>query len=440
MWAVGRVVPALNAVRARAFESNREAEERKQQQKEKEEDELLIKKQELRSQVLPWNLEQKVSLYLNPIKIPLVLIVTVLGCYVEHQIKRTKLTSWKATWNRPGPTCWVHELDEDLINPDIQKISNFLNSTFYPFTHQINEELQKSKHCKPNARNHSECNFFNLPSWLNFEVDYCGITEMCAVQDEKVIKQDEKGYFGLAWRLPFVPFSLVWAIYKLVFLPFYPIDRIANFLQGYPHPMPEPVFKLLTEPFSTRCALFMNMCAKVGKVIRYSLLPNTMMLPLFTMSKRRSCSKYIFYDMDTMFGAFIYAYVLVDLIAVIVGYIIGKFIIGECIQSWKYRLYKVYWYFSLWVSIILWIIDIVFTFDARFWKGLFLWLDMTFVFDPNLSFAIDVCRKLLGLNMLLDYFQLVILILSIVLPRCPCLNACGIKDPDDDSTIMPANT
>merc|ERR1711862_771487 len=117
------------------------------------------------------------------------------------------------------------------------------------------------------------------------------------------------------------------------------------------------------------------------------------------MSKRRNCPKYIFYDMDTMFASLIYAYVLFDLLLVFVSYIIGKFLVGECINTCKYRMYKAYWFFSLWTSIGLFFMDLVFVFDVRLWQGLFVWLDLTFVFDPNLTFAIDMCKKLLGFNM-----------------------------------------
>lgn len=177
----------------------------------------------------------------------------------------------------------------------------------------------------------------------------------------------------------------------------------------------------------------MNQFAKVGKVFRYSLLPNSIMLPLLSMSKRSRCSKYIFYEMDTLFAAVIYGYVLFDLILVFAAYIIGKCVVGGCIKTCKYRLYKAYWYVSLWISIFLFIADLLWVFDIRFWQGLFSWLDFTFVFDPHLNFAIDIVKKLLGVNMMLDYIQLMILVLTMVLPLLPCL-----KTKDDSSHLVPS--
>lgn len=72
--------------------------------------------------------------------------------------------------------------EEDLITAEIKAISTFLNTTFYRITSQINKQLLKTKHCKENSMGQSECNFFGTPSWLNFKVDYCGITETCDIE------------------------------------------------------------------------------------------------------------------------------------------------------------------------------------------------------------------------------------------------------------------
>lgn len=385
------------------------------------EEATLKRETEMADTLLPWTWEQKVAMVLNPIKIPVVIVVAVLGCWVEHQLHSADFRTWKAPVSRLGPTCYVHMAQNtELLTADIRSVNEAMNQTLYPIASQINAFIVNHTHCFVNKRGQTECNFFELPKIFDFKVDHCGImfdneTNQCKISPE--LQPLGEGKHGIAYRFPFLPFSLIWAIYKILFLPFHPVDRFVNMVEGYPQPMSEPTFKLLIEPYFQIFGPVLNMFSKIGKVIRYSLLPNSMMLPLFSMARRSQCSHYLHYDMDTVLAPVIYGFVILDLIIVCLGFVAGKFVFGGvCVGTWKYRLYKLYWSSTLLTALVLFFADIFIIFNVQFWEGLSLWINLTLVFDPSFNFVVDFCQKLIGLSVLLDTLQMAILIWGIVLP------------------------
>lgn len=397
-------------------EEQRQAQELLKQQKR---DQLLEK-------LLPWRLEQKVAMFLNPIKIPIIIIVGVLGSIVEFRMRSIVDTTWHATMWRDGPTCFVHRVHGKLVSDDaLKNVSSTLNSALSGVNDYINQSLQNSSRCNRTEEGAQRCVLFDsakLGLNYSFEKDYCGINDTCELNfygsdGSEVLVEDEDKVTGLLYHLPFIPYVMVWAIYKLAFLPVHPVDRAANCVSGNPKPPPEPVFKLLTEPNFQTCSGFMSVVVAIGKIIRYSLLPNTLMVPLLTMGRHPKCEEWIFYDFDSIFGFFIYYWAIFELVFVVAMYVVGKTVFKSlCVGTWKYRCYKTYWFMTLFTALFLFIADTIVLFNWRFWEGLLLMLQLAFTFDLRFSFAVDFVRTLATVNIFLDVLQLLILIFSLIAP------------------------
>mmetsp|Transcript_47887 Transcript_47887/g.95233 ORF Transcript_47887/g.95233 Transcript_47887/m.95233 type:complete len:479 (-) Transcript_47887:236-1672(-) len=383
---------------------------------------------ERNEKMLPWSLEQKVAMGLNPIKIPILIVVAILGSWVELSLVATKHETWVAGVWRGGPTCYVNELDGPLLNSTrLDWLSDWLNETMYPFINAINKSLENSSNVTENGNR--RVYFWESKTFLHFPIDHCGITDNCSVEDDPGDEMYPVGSepYGLAyWRIPYVTYSLLWAVYKFVFLPFHPVDRFYRMVSGKASEHPEPVFKLLTEPYfsSKLCGgdggkvnKGLNIVSMVGKIIRYSLLPNSLLLPVITLRSRRECPHLIAYTMDSKMGGIIYFWILTDLVTVFAVYVLGIAKGGKCIATCFYRAYKFIWFSGLGIALTLFIIDFILVFNWNFLAGLRLQLRLffTIVLSPNLT--INFLQVLGFASIFFDSLQFTIMVMSFLCPH-----------------------
>jgi len=270
---------------------------------------------------------------------------------------------------------------------------------------------------------------------LNFTVkpNYCGLTvrpgsgkheeDRCELKKDRKdneVKHDQLDLEAQPFlnHLPYLGPCLVWAIYKLTFLPVHPIDRIALAVAGNPVPGPEPVFKLLTEPNFQTCHGVMGAFVTVFKIFRYSLLPNALLVPLLSIGRHPDCENWIYYDIDTWFGKTIYYWCVYDFMVSVGAYIFGKTVLnGVLVGTWKYRLYKSYWFMTtLWPFWLFWA-DFISLFNWKFWEGIALSLKVIMTFNLNVDFTVDFVQWLGTMNLVLDSLTFTIMVLSLLLPK-----------------------
>lgn len=404
----------------------------KEEIKAEKEAEKAEKAAERNERLLPWSLEQKVAMALNPIKIPILFMVATLGSYVEYKLIKRDHETWVAPLWRAGPTCVVNQLDEPLLNNTrLDWLNGKLNKTLYPIIHRINQSLENSS---SNITENGNRRFY-FADWgtlVHFKVDHCGITDDCRLEKDESgnnvleeMNEGEKTFSALSkWRVPLLTYSLLWAVYKFVFLPFHPVDRAFRLVMGSQAsggPPPEPIFKLLTEPFfSESCpgAFVFNKVSMIGKIIRYSMLPNSLLLPIISLRSVEKCDKYIHYTYDTYLGGFIYFFILVDLVSVFGMYIIGITVKGgKCISTPLYRCYKTIWFLSLFTAITLFISDLFIVLNMRFWEGIRIQfrLFFTIVLSPN--YSLDILQVLGSVSIFFDALQFTIMIFSFLCPH-----------------------
>jgi hypothetical protein len=428
---------ALNKTKgAGAPKKKTKEEERLEAEAKKAEAEALkIEKAAARNEaLLPWSLEQKVAMFLNPIKIPILIVVAILGSWVEYNLIATPHQTWVAPLWRSGPTCFVNKLDGPLLNDTrLDRLSSLLNKTLYPIIDRINKSL--GNHTNVTEEGNRRFSLLDYGTLVHFPVDHCGITDDCQLETDENGKPTLDIYGGenetthdplesiagvAKWRVPFVTYSLLWAIYKFCFLPFHPIDRAYRLVLGNPHPPPEPVFKLLTEPYFQGCGgmnLVLNKFSMVGKIIRYSLLPNSLLLPIISLRQRKRCPGFVHYTYDTWLGGFIYFFILADLVSVFVAFAVGITVMGsKCISTPFYRIYKFIWYAWQNVALVFFIVDIFIVLNLRFWEGIHLQIRLffTIVLSPNLT--IDFLQILGGASIFFDTLQFTIMVLSFLCP------------------------
>jgi len=400
-----------------------------------EENELERQRQEeLNDSLLPWDAEQKVSCCLNPIKIPLIIIVGICGCFIENRLFVITTEQWRAHIYRDGPTCYVHRIRAGLQGG---------NTSFdLPIPDSISESVQSmfnhsvSTLCGGNS---TDCTYAWQP--VDIPKDHCDIKRVISVNSEGVANAsrctvgDEDGSqhtkfegkemtTGLIQRkVPYVYFTMLWTIYKLVFLPtFWPdrLVRLAMRLAGRDaHSL--PVFKILVEPRPQQKIVPPSLF-KIGKAFRYSMLPNNLIVPLMTMNHLKGCDDMIHYTMDRFFSVPIYCFCIFELVLVLgctaVGY--AKALGPRCMQSPPYMCYVCYRICTTPLVILVFVIDFFLVMDLRFWRGLVLGFKFLFSIEVSLTFTFtcNFVSILATTVALLDFWTLVIMILPMVAPVC----------------------
>jgi len=241
--------------------------------------------------------------------------------------------------------------------------------------------------------------------------DTCGIEENCEFQDylQPVPLND-----GFLRHIPCVFRCLLWSVYKLVFSRIYPVDRLSRLWEGNPYPVPEPVFKLLTTPSFQGSA--MNMLSKLFKSLRYQMLPNSLIVPLTSLTQHTTCPHiYYYYTFNTVLGSLVYGMLCADLVLTLVEWLSLKVQTNSnVLGTHSYRFYNYYWLVSSFPLPVLFLIDVASTFNLSFlqhmwaaWEGL-----LTFNFGfrhPN-----DLVKLSTGIVALLSYVSFAVTSASIV--------------------------
>lgn len=370
-------------------------------------EENMLKEAELADRLLPWNAEQKLASVINPVKIPMIIIVCVLGCKLENLFNESTTEQWHSTFARSGPMCFVHHLNRDIYNVSfrvpqwMRNITEKIDDNSVEF---INEQI------------------------LEIEEDSCGISKdvdgQCVV-GEKVENGGLKHHVRLEHataglnqgKIPFVYYSLVWAVYKLVFIPAvnWP-DRLMRRITGVP--TAQPVLKLLMMPYNRMLGREWTL-SKMGAVIRYSMLPNVLITPLITMSYDPDCRGFFHYTMDSVFSQAIYYFCVVDLLIGTTLFILGyTYYEGKIIDKWFYTAYKCWWWAVLFPLILLSMFDAFLVFDHRKWLGWKLVLKITLSIKFTVESATTFCELCSMVVTTLDITQFVIMIMTLLCPKC----------------------
>lgn len=223
---------------------------------------------------------------------------------------------------------------------------------------------------------------------------------------------------GLGWHIPFITHSFVWALFKLLFLPVYPIDRIARNVFRCHGEHPEPVFKLLTEPYFLGNVEVVSGCVvAIFKYVRYIMLPNSLIIPLLTMRvgiADDECQHFLSYKHGWVARG-VYLWLIFDIVKALFLWMVGMtYYRQKIVGTWGYWVYKVLWFCTSWIPVWLFVVDQLSTLDLRFWSGWSIVFKkvLTIHFDSTMS--IDVIRLLGQAVVMLDCVSFTVMIVFIV--------------------------
>jgi len=378
---------------------------------------------------------------LNPVKIPFIIIAGVLGSVVEIKIGLVTEKSWYRGFWKTGPECVVHQADYDKLivsttdNDKLSAVVDKIDSVFKPVVDKVNSTAYRVSNCtsvRVNANlTATRCDLLNGPLFnFSFSQDMCGVEfngQGCSSNEElgQILEPVEEGdSVGVMKTIPYVPYALIWMIFKLVWIPGYYIDRIARLAAGS-GPPPEPMLKLISEPTcdkTGKCGAMgppLTILGIVSKVIRFSLLPNTLILPLTSMRFVEQCrDKYIIYSQDVSIGFWVYCWLLADLVTMIILYVVAKTVLGgQALSKMWYRCYKTISIFTTLIALNLFFFDLICCFKLRFWQGIAIILQLVFTLNLSFDVTLDIAKTVANAVVFFDALQFIIMIMSILCPK-----------------------
>lgn len=273
--------------------------------------------------MLPWGFESKLAFRLAFIKIPFMLIITIIGMAAEYHLKTKTTESWfrygkgdssDHWWSlllEDQTGCYAHKLD--AVTPSKTLLQGpdglHVNATLDPLHLGDGDTCEVDlNRCRFKRKGLSHAGFFNG-----------GIDHL-------------------------VSFALLWFVYKVVFIGIHPVDRIArDHLDA-----PEPLMKLMTEPYFQHCTTPMTLIVKFLFYFRYKMMPNTLLGALASLHDLApECPNMVNYRMSPEYGNICYYLCIVDLFSVGVFYIYVRLKMeGKLIGKWRYRLWKIVWLVS----------------------------------------------------------------------------------------------
>lgn len=376
---------------------------------------------ELKERLLPWGFEQRVATVLNFFKVPLIIVVMLLGTVVERKINEATITSWKrASWFEQ---CFVHQIDMEKWESE----SGDLYQIQQNVTNKIKDFFEHSF-----AANNTVCPLQEDGTTFKCERHVFGTLELertyyCDIQvpetkggecsadggDSKLVVDDYER--GIRWHIPGVPHSFMWGVFKLLFLPVFPLDLLALRLSKE-DPPPEPVFKLLTSPgfSSAKVQTALAPVIVVFRYIRYILLPNMLIMPLLTMEVPPKCEDWLIYKFAGRLGQIVYVWLVFDITKTMLIYALGKTVgKSRLVGHWPYRFYKAFWFGVCWIPIWFFVLEQLFISDFNvwhMWRGLRISLDIRLSFNFNWAFDVSFVKMLGSVMVTLDVLNLLVVI------------------------------
>jgi hypothetical protein len=156
----------------------------------------------------------------------------------------------------------------------------------------------------------------------------------------------------------------------------------------------------------------------VSKIIRFSLLPNTLILPLTSLRFVTQCrQEYIIYTADTTVGFSIYCWLIFDLVSIVALYGVALTVFkGQALGKTWYRFYKAVSVGTTLVALNFFFIDLYCCFNWNFLLGLQILLQLSFTIDLTWGFSPDAAKSVACVVVALDSLQFAILIMSLLCP------------------------
>mmetsp|Transcript_31265 Transcript_31265/g.88075 ORF Transcript_31265/g.88075 Transcript_31265/m.88075 type:complete len:468 (+) Transcript_31265:117-1520(+) len=382
--------------------------------------------------LLPWGVEQRVSAILIFIKAPLIVLVGLIGAAAELTVKVNTMESWARGGSfLPGgqTSCFTHRLETSLT----------ANLGDFGIIETINQTLLRGG---INTTHLFEHNITIDPlSGLAGAQDTCVILAKETAPNSRVFECSQEGGTkrGGPWGGidHYVPFALIWVICKVLFIGIHPIDRAVKQMHPSDTP-PEPIFKLLTEPYFQVCTFPAFVVMKVFHFIQYRLMPNALLGALASMQAHPFCPHWVLYRFDWLWGSLCYYMVIFDIIGVAAGYAFFKTVMGgKMVGTNVYRCYKTLWFLKSFVVCTWPILALFFTFGGitALIQVIRSFIRIVVSLDFRFSITVDVLRIFVVLVIILEVIELQFFIWGLLcppllgwLPCCACL-----KDIQDDS-------
>jgi len=331
--------------------------------------------------MLPWGCESRFAMGLGILKVPFILLVAFVGLKAENHLK----VMTKQSWLRYGDG----DASESLWKLLFQEKTGC-------YAHRLMSRVPSHTLLEIGVEDHDllKSNATHDPFSLGHHPDTCTVSpRTCRVKG-----LSHAGYFtGGIDHL--VSFAVIWLVYKLLFIGIHPIDRLALKLKGDPPPgpsYPEPLLKLLTEPYFQFCTTPMQVLVKFLFYFRYKMMPNTLLGALASMHDMSPhCPHIVYYKMSPYYGNICYFLCIVDLLSIGCAYAYVKAKMdGKLIGKWRYRIWKTSWLVSaiLFAFVAVWAAFRTFGGLGSVLKAMLSSFIMLFSFSLSFKFNLDLLR------------------------------------------------
>jgi len=195
----------------------------------------------------------------------IIVLVTLIGLFAELRVKSLSDKTWLREGGMFGQTsCYVDRIGNHKVGKGGLGDFKFLETLNETVFHGgLNEDMLK-------------INATMDPLAAMGHEDFCNVRfpEGADPDNPKVLCVGLDTLYVPHWSITrgidhFIPFALLWFIYKLLYIGVQPVDRMVWMASGSGAEKPEPIFKLLTEPYYRRCTFFMQLVAKLFYYFRY---------------------------------------------------------------------------------------------------------------------------------------------------------------------------
>lgn len=219
-------------------------------------------------------------------------------------------------------------------------------------------------------------------------------------------------------------------IYKLAFMSMgvWPFDRLFQLVD----PTRPFLCRCLAEPalgwwFFKRFNFVMIVPVKIFVFVRYTLMPNMILVMLASMKRIPGCTNYVYYAYDRFWSRAVYVVVIVDLFFTVI-LLAAQHALYPILSRWTklytlLSIHHLFWWFSTsWIPAIFGIIYAVRTGSLpNLWGINF---NIVFEIDTDMHWSVELFQLLLGAETMASFWQLLHAILGTILPVV-CAKYCG---------------